>query len=186
VLEYFFDSANGFLGTRASFMLDVVFVALFLLLPLLAISVYAVRYRRRYALHKKLQLVLAVVLLVTLVLFEVDIRISGWQHLAETSPYFAPVEEPSAVMSFLFVTLLRRPHVPGLVFITLAVHLVFAITTAVLWAAVTWRALRRFPHPPQPSGHSRSHIFWGQLAVADMCFTALTGWVFYWLAFVAK
>jgi uncharacterized membrane protein YozB (DUF420 family) len=67
----------------------------------------------------------------------------------------------------------------------LAIHLFFAVTTTVLWLAVIVRALRKFPSPPAPCDHSASHMFWGRLAAIDMALTALTGWIFYYLAFVA-
>ncbi|HVW45670.1 MAG TPA: DUF420 domain-containing protein, partial [Solirubrobacterales bacterium] len=66
---------------------------------------------------------------------------------------------------------------------SLGVHLLFAVTTALLWIFVMVRALRRFPCPPAPNDHSRSHIFWARLAAIDMLLTAVTGWAFYWLAF---
>ena len=40
-------------------MLDVVFLAMFAVLVALATSVYLVRYRRSYLLHKRIQLTLA-------------------------------------------------------------------------------------------------------------------------------
>ena len=161
-----FAGYDGFLGTRASFMLDVVFLAMFAVMPALIASVWLVRYRRNYLWHKRIQLILAAVLAVTVVIFEIDIRVHGWRDRAEPSPYYG------------------SPTEPGLVFTVLYVHLFFAVTTAVLWIAVILRALRRFPSPPVPGPHSRSHLLWGKLAAIDMTLTAATGWVFYWLAFV--
>jgi putative membrane protein len=83
-----FSGFSGFLGTRGSLMLDIVVVAMAVILPVLAYSIYLVRVRRRYELHKRIQLVLAVVLLVTVVLFEADVRINGWRDRAEPSPYY--------------------------------------------------------------------------------------------------
>ena len=54
---------DGFLGTRASLMLDVVFLAMFVVVPALAWSVYLVKVRRNYGLHKRVQLLLGSVLL---------------------------------------------------------------------------------------------------------------------------
>ena len=48
------------------------------------------------------------------------------------------------------------------------------------------QALRKIPEPPEPSDYSHRHAFWAWIAAADMTLTALTGWIFYWLAFVAK
>ena len=74
-----FPGFNGFLGTRASFMLDVVFLALFAVLPLLALSIAIVR-RRGYLAHKRLQLVLGSVLLLAVLAFEIEMRVFGWHR----------------------------------------------------------------------------------------------------------
>lgn len=152
---------DGFLGTRASIMLDVVFLAMFAVLPIMGWSIWLVKYRQNYRLHKAVQLILGGVLLVTVVLFETDMRLNGWRDRAQSSEYFN-----------------------DWVFHSLYIHLCFAVTTALLWVAVIVQALRKFPSPPVPCAHSPRHIFWAKLAAIDMCLTALTGWVFYWLAFM--
>lgn len=157
---------DGFLGTRATLMLDVVVLAMVALLPVLAWSVYLAKYRRQYAWHKSVQLTLGLVLLVTVVLFEVDIRLNGWRDRAASSPY-------SSVDGFDWVLT------------SLAVHLFFAVTSAVLWLLVIVRGLRNFSNPPAPGAHSAWHKRYGMLAAVDMAMTAFTGWIFYWLAFVA-
>ena len=68
---------------------------------------------------------------------------------------------------------------------SLMIHLACAIPTAVLWIVVIVRALRQFPKPPLPGEHSRSHIFWARLAAIELILTAITGCVFYLLAFAA-
>lgn len=163
-----YPGIDGFLGTRASLMLDLVFLAMFLVLPLLGTSIYLVRVHRRFEWHKRLQLMLAGVLLVTVALFEVDMRLHGWQERAKPSPYYGSESEPGAIFTVLYV------------------HLFFAVTTTVLWTVVIVRALRQFPSPLGPGPHSRSHVVWARLAALDMVATSLTGWVFYWLAFVAS
>ena len=157
---------NGFLGTRGSFMLDVVFLAMFAIVPLLGWSIYLVRFRRRYALHKKIQIVLATVLIVAVTAFEVDMRLHGWEHRAEPSPFY-------------------HRGTWDAVWISLTIHLMFAIPTLLLWIWVLIAALRRFPQPPLPGPHSRQHRRLGQLAAWGMLFTAVTGWIFYWIAFIA-
>ncbi|QDU87559.1 hypothetical protein Pla175_09240 [Pirellulimonas nuda] len=154
---------DGFLGTRASFMLDFVFVAMLAVLPVMGWSIWMVRSRRAYTLHKWTQVTLAVVLLAAVAAFEIDMRMHGWQERAVAT---AAGGVPAAVWGALYV------------------HLVFAISTAVLWPIVIARAWRRFASPPAPGAHSRSHRFWARLAAIDMTLTALTGWAFYWLAFV--
>src|SRR4029079_9719706 len=78
---------DGFLGTRATFMLDVVVLAMLGVLPVLAWSIYFLARRRRYTLHKRVQLTLGIVLLVTVALFELDMRMNGWRERASVSPY---------------------------------------------------------------------------------------------------
>jgi putative membrane protein len=158
---------DGFLGTRASLMLDVVTLAMVAIVPVLGWSVYQVKLRRRYLLHKRIQLTLGLALLVTVVLFEADMRVNGWRQRAAASAYAS-----------------TETHL-GLVDIALAIHLCFAISTALLWILVIARALRNFPHPPVPGPHSAWHIRFARLAAYDLVCTAATGWIFYWLAFVA-
>lgn len=152
---------SRFIPSHASLMLDVVFLAMFVVIPVMGWSIWMVKHRQAYLLHKRVQLTLGAVLLVTVALFEADMRLNGWEQRAAGSPHF-----------------------PSTVYTSLYVHLFFAVTTAVLWIAVILRALRRFPSPPVPGPHSRSHLLWGKLAAIDMTLTAVTGWVFYWLAFV--
>ena len=68
----------------------------------------------------------------------------------------------------------------------LAIHLVFAVSTLVLWVWVVWEAFLRFPVPPMPGSHGPRHRVMARLAALDLVLTAITGTVFYWLAFVAS
>ena len=154
---------DGFLGSRASLGTDLVFVALFVVLPLLAWGVQLAR-RRQYRWHKVMQLTIAAALLAAIIVFEIDMRlVSGWKPRAVASPYW-----------------------PRGVFTTLGIHLVFAISTVVLWVWVVWEALLKFPRPPAAAAHSSRHRLMGSLAAADLFLTSLTGWIFYWFAFVAS
>ena len=156
----------GFLGTRATFMLDVVFLAMFLVLPVLVVSISLVK-RKRYRLHKQIQLTLGIVLLLAIVAFELDMRfLTDWEALAEPSPYY-------------------RTNGWSTVWTSLMVHLTFAIPAAFLWAFVIIQALRKFSNPPSPGPHSSSHKLWAWLATFCMGMTATTGWIFYYLAFAA-
>ena len=107
---------DGFLGSRASIGMDVVIVGLILLLPILFVSIMAVK-RGRYRLHKSLQISIMVALLAAILVFEIDIRLfSDWRVRATPSPYW-PIGVGTA----------------------LAVHLVFAVSTLVLllWVLMT-------------------------------------------------
>ncbi|MBA2116582.1 DUF420 domain-containing protein [Bremerella alba] len=153
----------GFLPTRGSIMIDFVFVAMFGIILVLGISIYLVRYRRLYQLHKWIQIITGVVLLVAVTAFEIDVRFfTDWEALAEPSSFGSAT-------------------VHGLLYF----HLLFAIPTPLLWIFVIWHGLAKFPNPAQPSPYSQTHIFWARLAAMGMLLTAVTGWVFYYAAFVA-
>jgi len=161
---------DGFLPFgRGSLMLDVVFLAMFVVTPVLALSLWLVKSRRNYALHKRLQLAMAAVLLVAVLLFEIDIRVNGWEDRAEPSPYFDPANKFTSPAG-----------------IALVVHLAFAVPTLLLWIWVVVQALRKFSAPPKSGPHSRSHARTGWAAAIGMFLTAVTGWLFYWMAFVAR
>ena len=145
-------------------MMDFVCLAMVGILAALGWSVYQVKFHRRFQLHKRLQLILAMILFVAVAAFEIDVRfISGWEERAKDSPFFATWVYPS-----------------------LYVHLFFSITTPPLWAFVIVQAIRKIPNPPGPSAYSRPHIVWAKLASIDLLLTTITGWIFYYLAFAAK
>ena len=140
-MNFTYSGIDGFLGTRASIMLDVVFVAMFAVVPILGWSIWQVR-RGRYALHKQVQLTLGVVLLAAVLLFELDMRfVTDWAARAQASPYYETWVYPS-----------------------LYVHLFFAVPTAVVWVYTIIQALRQFPSPPAPGPYSRAHRRWGWCA----------------------
>lgn len=146
---------------RASFMLDAVTLAMFVVLPVLTWSIYLARKRHNYLLHKKVQYTTGAVLLIAVLAFEVEIRLRGWRHLAEPSPYYN---------TWLFPLLY--------------VHLFFACSTTLLWAYTIYSAWKNIPHPPSPAnaGHHKKFARWAALF---MYITAITGWSFYWAAFIA-
>ncbi len=78
------------------------------------------------------------------------------------------------------------PSVPEGIGLIFYIHLFFAVPTALLWIYVIVQALRKFPSPASPGEYSMRHIFWARLAAFEMTMTAITGWSFYWLAFVAE
>ena len=164
--------SEGFLGFQASLMLDVVVCALVLVVPILVFSIYEVKTRRNYTLHKRLQLVLAVTLALTVGAFEVDMQLihGGWENIVNKNPE-APRRSPEEMAS------IRQ---------MLYVHLFFAVTTPILWAATIYLALKRFPNPAAPSPHSLLHKKLGWLSTIDLVLTSVTGLMFYYMAFVAE
>lgn len=156
----------GFLGTRATSMLDILFLAQFVVVPTMLFGIMKAK-QHRYGQHKTVMLALVAVLLVVVTAFEVHIQTHGWKQYAEASPYYS------------------EPVYSSGVGIMLLVHLLFAVSTAILWVFVVVGALRRFEKPPQPGAHSKTHVRWAKIAAADMFLTAVTGCLFYYLAFWA-
>jgi len=160
-----FAGLDGFLGTRGSLMLDVVVVLLAAVVPVLAWSIHLAR-RRAVTAHRRIQTVLALALLVVITAFELDVRyFSDWRERATDSPYYAR-------------------DVASVVGAGLLLHLGIAVPTAVLWCVVVVDAWRRAGQTPTGAFRSR-HRALGWAAALGMALTAVTGWVFYYLAFVA-
>jgi len=159
--------SDGFLGYKASLMLDVVVCALIVVVPILLFSLYTVKIRRNYALHKALQILLGVLLLVVVGLFEFDMRWQGGISgiLAKrVRPLTA--EERAAFNTLLYV------------------HLTFAVSTVFLWGTTLTLALKRMPQPPGPCPHSRLHKVLGWLSATDITLTSVTGLMVYYYGFV--
>ena len=162
--------SNGFLGYPTTFMLDFVVCALALVVPVLIWSLWLVKRRRRYVAHKRLQMSLGIVLLLAVTAFEVDVQMvhGGWENIVAKQPL-----SPEALRTKINAV---RPW--------LLVHLVFAVTTPLLWLATITLALRRFENPPVPGAHSRMHKALGWASTIDISLTSVTGLLFYYVAFV--
>lgn len=162
---------DGFLGYRTSFMLDFVVCALLVIVPVLAASICLVKFGGRYNQHRVLQTVLCGVLLLAVGAFEVDLQIvhGGWENVVKKS-YSDEV------------LLARRIHTAQP---WLWLHLVFAVSTPILWVITIVLAWKNFASPPAPGAHSRVHRRLGWISTIDVTLTAITGLIFYWVAFVA-
>jgi len=158
---------DGFLGYQTSFMLDAVVVALVLVVPVLLYSLFAVKIRKQYTVHRNLQVALAITLLAAVMAFEVDLHWiqGGWLNVVNKG---------------------RSLSVDQLAFIRrmLRIHLIFAGSTPFVWAVTIAMALKKFPNPPKPSAHSRVHKVFGWISVVDLVMTSITGLIFYYIAFV--
>ena len=160
---------DGFLGFPTTFMLDVVVCALVLIVPLLAYSIYLVKGPGNYRRHKNLQIVLAGLLLVTVFAFEFDVQWmhGGWEKIVARRQPTLSAEQLAFVRNLLLV------------------HLVFALSTPVLWTVTLVLALKRYPNPPMPGRHSPLHKKLGWLSTVDLTLTSVTGLLWYYYAFVA-
>ncbi len=156
--------ASGFLPTRGSIMLDFLFVAILVIAAVLTLSIYLAGRHKKYALHKQIQIALSLIVLITIVAFEIDVRFfTDWRALAEPSTFYES----------------------GWVDIVLWIHLCFAIPTPFVWLYTVVMAARNFPKDPKPANYSRKHRFWGRVSAALLYLTVITGCVFYVVSFVA-
>jgi len=166
--EATWNGIDGFLGTRGSIMLDIVFLAMFAVLPVMLFSIYLVKFRQQYDLHRQIQVTLGIVLLLAVAAFEVDMQMmTNWEARAEASPYFDAAQKWTCPVG-----------------ISLLAHLCCAVPTALLWIFVIVRAVKKFPKPTIPNEYSPTHLRWAKPAAVGMLATAVTGWIFYVLAFV--
>ncbi|MBX3416599.1 MAG: DUF420 domain-containing protein [Pirellulaceae bacterium] len=154
----------GLFPTRGSLMLDVVALAMIGVTVVLLFSVYQVRVRKNFTSHRAIQLVLAIALLAVIVLFEIDMRfVSDWRSQAAKSVYFAS----------------------GWVDRWLWIHLFFAVPTFLLWVMLVGLALRKMGAKFENMAHRQFHRWLGWVGTFFMLMTAVTGWIFYWVSFVA-
>jgi uncharacterized membrane protein YozB (DUF420 family) len=156
---------QGFIPfARGSFMLDFVVLALLLVVPAVGFAIYQVRVRRNYKLHKWMQLIIGATLFIAVVLFEVEMRLVGWKHLAEVSPYYQTWVYP-----------------------VLTLHITCAVLAVLSWSVTIIGAFRSFPSSDlAPTQYSLRHKRLGRFAGISLLCTALSGWLFYYLAFVAR
>jgi uncharacterized membrane protein YozB (DUF420 family) len=148
-------------------MLDLVFLAMFAVVPVMWWSIQQVRRHRRYECHGNVQVALGVVLGLAVAAFEIDMRLHGWTDRARPSPYW------------------REGGFNDWIDWSLVIHLACAIPTTFLWIYVIVQALRKFPRPYAPGAYSPVHRRWARIAAIEMVFTAITGWLFYYFAFAA-
>lgn len=158
------DFSQGFVpGSRGTLMIDAIAIAMAVLVPFLTWALALARWQGDFQKHKKVQIGISSGLGLIIVLFEIDVRLHDWVELARPSPYFA---------TLLF------PVFYG--------HLFCAISATILWSLTLTTALRRFSKPPRPNSFSAIHKQLGYATAFFMYTTALTGTLFFYLAFVAR
>jgi putative membrane protein len=155
---------QGFIpGSRATFMIDFVVVAMAAVLPLLLFSIWQVRAHLNYALHKQMQKWLAAILLVAVLLFEIEMRLVGWREQAVSSPFY-----------------------PDFVMPVLASHITIAVLTLVVWVITLYSALRSFAKSFLVTPFAHYHRVLGWFSLVGMVLTAVSGWIFFYMAFIAS
>ncbi|RYZ16123.1 MAG: DUF420 domain-containing protein [Sphingobacteriales bacterium] len=153
----------GFLpSSRGSFILDFIVVAMAAVVPILLYSLWLVKVRKNLKFHRSIQIALGLILGVAIVAFELDMRINGWRHLAEPSPYYETYVFPSLI-----------------------IHLCFAIPALFLWSYTIYAGVR---HRIEININKAriQHRKLGLASAYAMVGTTVTGWIFYYLAFIAS
>lgn len=154
---------EGFIPwSRANNILNLITIAMIIILPILAWSIWQVKIKKNYNLHKKLQITISLSLLVLVFIFELNIRKTDWRVYAKPSIYYDTILLP-------FLTF----------------HIVIASATFLIWLATLRGALKYFSNEAIPNQYSKHHKWLGRIGTLLMCTTAITGWIFYYLAFVA-
>jgi len=148
---------EGFLGTRADLMVDIVMVASAALPFLLYGAIYFAK-KGEYNLHKWAQIILFTVVTLLVIGLEVDIRFGGLNLVIEQGRYYG-----TGVLTTIFI-----------------IHLIFAVSSALLWLWLIIVSARRYPV------HFRfPHKKYGILVFIDIVLTVITGWVLYAMVFSA-
>lgn len=156
----------GFLPTsrESTLVFDVLSLWTLGLVAVLTWSFYVVRYKGGYSLHKTLQLYLTGALVFALFWHAVNPWLDPlWLDRVLQSPY----------------------QQRGLLAPALLIHRVISYVCCVAWLWTVVYALHGFASPPTPGKFSRDHTRVALLAAASVYATALTGWIYYWMAFVA-
>ena len=152
---------QGFLGTNADLLMDIVLVSFALILPALVFS-WRIARKKNYSGHKKTQLVLGGGLAFVVVLFEADLSLSGGIfELTKASSYAG--------------TAVLKAWIYG--------HTVVAILTSISWLVLTIWSLRRFDKPPRPSDFSKTHRRLGISGMLLMMATGLSAFPLYYYGF---
>lgn len=147
---------EGFLGTRADIIIDVVMTVSGFLPALLMFTFYLAA-KGKHQLHKNLQLALLLIVTVLVVALEVDVRSGDLQAAGALSIY-----HDTTIMRVVFI-----------------IHLIFAITTFVGW---TWLVIKSSKIHPK-SFAAFNHKKWGKILFVDVVLTVITGWMIYLMAF---
>jgi putative membrane protein len=152
--------ANGFLGTRADLVIDLV-VVLFAVLPFALMATIRLASKRRFQTHRTLQILLfSCAFLVTLAL-EVDLRMTDLLVITKQRPMYG-----SMLTKTIFL-----------------VHVVIAVLTFLSWLTLLLRSKRRF-RQNLPGEFSRQHRLWGQIVLVGVTLTSITGITLYVVVFV--
>ncbi len=152
---------QGFLGTRADVLTDLITVGYGIIPLVLYLSALRARHGE-YRLHRTVQCVCLGLLTVILILFETNIRMRGGSDALFVNSSFAQ----TPLLRFILVG-----------------HLAIAVSTYLAWVGLTVFSWRRFASS-LPGASSAVHRRVGKLVIAGNVATAISGAVLYVVGFV--
>jgi uncharacterized membrane protein YozB (DUF420 family) len=142
--------------------MDIVIVSLVVILPVLTWSWMTAR-KTEWAKHKKIQLWTAGLLAFAVLLFEIDMRLSGGIFEMMKGGTW----EGTFTLNF-----------------SVYFHTFLSISTTIIWGWLIYKSLKRFDKEPRPNDFSKTHKRWGTVAMVGMVLTGVTGVEIYVLGFV--
>jgi putative membrane protein len=154
---------DGFLGTRADILMDLVLLSFAVILPAISWSWWQAR-QGHYLTHKKTQLLLGAVLAVAVLMFEIDLKVSGGIFVLTADSVYNG-------------TTLLNSWIYG--------HTVVAILTTFIWIGLIVASLRKFPNPPAPGEFSKTHRLWGRTGMSTMMAAGLSAFPLYYYGFMS-
>ena len=149
--------SSGFFGTNAPLYMDII-TLYFSLLPILMGSAIYMAIKKRYKLHKNMQVAIFIVTLVIVALFEVGVRFSGG--------FDAFMRHSNADYTYMIIFLI--------------IHILVAIVSVVLYSVLIYNALR----DSVSDGEYLSHKKLGIVVYIGMSATSIMGALIYYYLFV--
>ncbi len=142
---------DGFLGTRADLVVDLVMSVSGFIPAVMLYSFYKAS-KGEYDTHKNIQNILLIALIISVVALELDIR---------------------------FGELDRSTEYNDLLGVVFPMHLIFAISTPLLWFWLLSKSCKIYPKPFGKFNHKK----WGWILFWDMTLSVISGWIVYLMAF---
>lgn len=152
---------KGFLGTKADILMDIVLIGM-IITPFLMLYIFRLARDKKFKLHKLLHLILLTVLLITVVLFEIDVRLSGG-----SLSFFGQGSYANSLWALLFLNF----------------HIIVAMMSFVAWVWLVVVSAKTFGKS-LPGKFSRQHKTYGYRIFWGVCVTSITGIGLYLMAFV--
>lgn len=142
---------NGFLGTSAPLMMDIIVVSLTLIVPCLAYSIRLAKAGNIKA-HRVFQIVLSAILLFAVTLFELEMQwVGGIESIMEKDRYTTPFR------------------------IYLWIHISISISTIIVWGITAYKALKAYDGEHLAVNHRALHRKLGWASTLLLLLTSLTG-----------